>query len=634
MPTKNNTTNGVTASYQDLLDEVDRLRTQLAKTEAESSSWNRQLQAFSSSLHFGFWEWDEVAGRPIRFSTELSTIFGLSSDEFYQRCQCVDDYCQFIFKADLENYKRESRRVLQRTGDLENGNIFDYRIVLPNGDLRHVRELEFAEFDEASKAVKTYGVLQDITEFRETADALESSEQRYTHLLDQLNIGIQEEDYSNIKKVVDKIRFKGVDNIQEYLENHPLVLREMVASTSITRVNQALVDIHEAGTKEAFIADDDDLSGWWDAEWVEFYAREIDALSSSKQHFEIDRIDTKLDGTHFMTRSITTIVKGHEDDWKRVVTIIEDITDRKKNELELIEAKTLAEKASQAKSEFLSSMSHELRTPLNAILGFSQLFQYEGDLNDKHKSNALEINRAGKHLLKLIDEILDISRIEAGEAEIFIEPVSLANVIGDSLSWVDKLAASCEVELKIDLSVLDNVQVQADVIRLKQVFLNLLTNAVKYNKKGGCVYLSIENPANEVIRVGVSDTGPGIEESKWDDLFQPFKRLGAEFGSTEGTGIGLVITRQLVELMGGELNVESTSGVGSTFWVELNLAEFQGDEDSDDAEQAGGQAGEQPPALNMARPYILVAEDNPVNRALLESQMEVLGLKQIMRKTE
>ncbi len=588
--------------------------------------WNTQLESFSSTLHFGFWEWDEVANRPIRFSGSLGSIFGLSNDELYDRCQSFVDYHQFIFKGDLAHYKREARRVFDKTGELENGHIFEYRIVLPDGDLRQVRELEIGEFDDNGNAVKTYGVIQDITEFRETADALESSEERYTYLLDQLNIGIQEEDYSYIKKVVDKLKFKGVDNIQEYLENHPLILREMVTGTSVTRVNQALVDIHEADSKEAFIAEEANLSSWWDAEWVEFYAREIDALSRDERHFEIDRIDTKLDGSHFMTRSITTIVKGHEDDWKRIITIIEDITDRKKNESDLIEAKTMAEEASQAKSEFLSSMSHELRTPLNAILGFSQLFQYDGDLTDKHKSNALEINRAGKHLLILIDEILDISRIEAGEADISIEPISLSSIISESLSWIEKLAASREVELKIDLSVLGNVLVQADSMRLKQVFLNLFTNAVKYNNKPGSVYLNLEYPGHGRIRIGICDTGQGIDESKWDDLFQPFKRLGAEFGSTEGTGIGLVITRQLVELMGGELRVESTLDVGSTFWVELNLAEIQDDEHPDLA-QTSDQTSETLPTLTLANPYILIAEDNPVNRVLLESQMEILGFE-------
>ena len=623
---KNNIINNANIPYQELLDEVARLQAKLAQTEAELNSWNRQLRAFSHGLHFGFWEWDVVADRPIRFSSELGNIFGLSGEEIYCRCQCISDYYELIYPGDLAHYKRESRLVLEHADKYRDGHIYDYRIVLPNGALRFVRELQFVDVDAEGRAVKSFGAIQDITEFRETSDALELSEKRYTFLLDQLNLGIQEADYSYIKKVVDKLKFKGVDNIREYLQNHPLVLREMVSGTTITNVNQALVDIHEADSKEAFITEENNLNSWWDAEWVEFYASEIDALSRNQRHIEIDRIDTKIDGSLFMTRSITTIVKGHEDDWKRVIIIIEDITERKRSETELFEAKTLAEKSSQAKSEFLSSMSHELRTPLNAILGFSQLFQYDGDLSAKHKSNALEINRAGMHLLALINEILDISRIEAGEAEISIEPVSLSNVIGDCLSWVEKLAASREVELNIDLSMLGDILVQADLVRLKQVFLNLLTNAVKYNRKGGTVYLTVDDRSDEIIRVGVCDTGLGIDESKWDDLFQPFKRLGAEFGNTEGTGIGLVITRQLVELMDGKLEVESSHNIGSVFWVELSLAELS-DNKRPDPDSTSDETDEQTPALSMDDPYILIAEDNPVNRALLESQMEVLGFE-------
>ncbi len=307
-----------------------------------------------------------------------------------------------------------------------------------------------------------------------------------------------------------------------------------------------------------------------------------------------------------------------------MITIHEDITDRKNAEIALIEAKIQAEQANQAKSEFLANMSHELRTPLNAILGFSQLFTYDRDLSEQHLANATEINRAGKHLMSLIDQILDLSRIEAGESDVSLEPVSLTAVLSDSLRWVAPLASSREIKVEYDASMFVDLDVVADSIRLKQVFLNLLTNAIKYNSTGGRVCVIREDADAGFLRIGIRDTGPGISAAKLKELFQPFNRLGAEFSGVEGSGIGLVITRQLVGLMKGKLDIDSSPGEGSTFWVTIELASSRdpfgvlGPPVSATAEIT------QP---NSAALRILVAEDNLINQELMAAQLRILGYR-------
>lgn len=620
MTAKSTPTTGSVSIEQQLRDEIETLKGQLAESRASIDTQKFYRLELSKMLKLGFWEWDENTNRPIGYSVEVADLLGIDITELEKSYDHPEAFKHLVHPDDLENYEANiSPRFVLEAGE---AHVFDYRIIPADGEVRYLREYELGVFDEDGKLDSSFGMLQDVSENQGVVDAMKESEERYHSLFAQMPLGVQEEDYSEVKKFVDKLLFQGEQDIEAYLFEHPHILRKLVEQTRITNVNETLLDLHDANSKEAFLASEENIDDWWDLQWCEYYAAEFAALAGDTKIYEAERIDSKVDGTYFETRSIVSLVRGYEDTWERVITIHEDISARKQAEAALIEAKNHAELANQAKSEFLSSMSHELRTPLNAILGFSQLFTYDRNLSEEHLANANQINRAGKHLMSLIDQILDLSRIEAGESNVSLEPVKLKRVLSDCVKWVTPLAQERDITINFDVDQFVKVNVVADMIRLKQVFLNLLTNAVKYNHVGGRITVIYDAVDDGLLRVGIRDTGVGISAEKLKEVFQPFNRLGAEFSGIEGTGIGLVISRQLVDLMHGELNIESEVEVGSTFWVSLQLAPSL-------AEVSDAQVVELPRDFRIevagGHSRILVAEDNPINQELMAAQLNVLG---------
>jgi signal transduction histidine kinase len=283
--------------------------------------------------------------------------------------------------------------------------------------------------------------------------------------------------------------------------------------------------------------------------------------------------------------------------------------------LELETARSVAEKANLAKSDFLSSMSHELRSPLNAILGFAQLMESELPPPTRlQKEGIAQILQAGWHLLRLINEILDLARIESRQMAMSVEPVSLAEVLSECQGMIEPQAK--QRGIKLAFPVPDTpLFVLADRTRLKQVLINLLSNAVKYNVSEGTIEAICSKGAQGCLRISIKDSGAGLSAEQLDQLFQPFNRLGQEDGTEEGTGIGLVVAKQLVELMGGTIGVESTVGAGSVFWFELvSVSEPL---PSIGSAVAAASSRQSAPHIGRVR-TLLYIEDNPVNMKLVE----------------
>jgi len=255
----------------------------------------------------------------------------------------------------------------------------------------------------------------------------------------------------------------------------------------------------------------------------------------------------------------------------RTLGTVQDITARRAMEDELRASKERAEEASKAKSEFLSCMSHELRTPLNAILGFAQLLKLKDAevLSEESAAYVDDIAQAGAHLLGLVTDILELSRIEAGSVKVQLEPIDLGEAIAGATTLVQPDCADREIALHLGDSIGISEQIAADPMRLRQVLINLLSNGIKYNAIGGTVHIDVKDVGGDLLRVSISDEGPGIPADRQDELFEPFNRLNFEKSGIDGVGIGLAISKGLVEMMGGRIGVESSEGKGSTFWVEF-----------------------------------------------------------------
>jgi len=288
---------------------------------------------------------------------------------------------------------------------------------------------------------------------------------------------------------------------------------------------------------------------------------------------------------------------------------------------ELVDARDAAEFANKAKSQFLSQMSHELRTPMNAILGFTELLHTDSatPLNADQKECTTEILRAGRHLLDLINDVLDLAKVEAGKLSLSKEPTRLGEVFHDCLDMIRPLADQRSIQISQNCAGLDDILVLADRTRLKQVLINVLSNAVKYNRDEGRIDIDCRVSGGR-LHLGVRDTGLGINTEDIQRLFQPFERFGPARKTQEGTGIGLALSQCLIELMGGRITVESISGVGSTFWIELDLLPS--------LDHAGG---ERPPAVAalgdtsyLDGRCVLYVEDNPTNLHFMRALFNTL----------
>ena len=342
--------------------------------------------------------------------------------------------------------------------------------------------------------------------------------------------------------------------------------------------------------------------------------RELEAASADGR-FEVEGWRMRKNGSLFWANVVVTAIRDQLGNLRGFAKLTRDLTVRRQVEAVLTNAKSVAEKANLAKSEFLSGMSHELRSPLNAILGFAQLMESDSSPpTPAQKDSIAQILQAGWYLLKLINEILDLAKIESGNVSLSPEPMALDEVMIECQGMIEPQVQQRGIRItfpQFDIPYF----VKADRTRVKQVICNLLSNAIKYNREQGLVEVKCTTCTPGRIRVSIKDTGAGLPPEKLAQLFQPFNRLGQEAGAEEGTGIGLVVAKKLVELMGGVIGVESSVGVGSVFWFELNSADAP--ELSVEGAEPIAPAESQLQSGTRLR-TVLCIEDNPANLKLIE----------------
>ena len=359
--------------------------------------------------------------------------------------------------------------------------------------------------------------------------------------------------------------------------------------------------------------------------WIEDAAAELDFIRAANTNIEIrsgicfpliieDDVFAVME--FYTPNKITNSPQELQATLTNIGIQLGRVIERANAEKNILDAKQEAEKANHAKSDFISSMSHELRTPLHAILGFSQILGFDdkkNPLTEIQKENLSHISKAGNHLLELINKVLELATIEAGKLSLNPTAVNTRQLVDECVSFTMMLAEKRNITLK-DNTVDSTPIIWADPLRSKQALLNLLSNAVKYNCESGTIWLNAEQLNASMLRISVTDTGAGITKEKISEVFQPFNRLGADKSEVEGTGIGLSITKQLVENMGGAIGFKGNDGKGSTFWIDLPIAK----------EQPLQQSHQDTTVVDLniitdKEQLLLYVEDNPSNLALMEN---------------
>lgn len=524
----------------------------------------RQSQVYAN---IGTWDWNIQTG-DLYWSERIAPLFG------YLEGKLETTYENFLNAVHPDDRQQVIDAV---AACVEAGRPYEieHRCVWPSGEIRWLLERGDVVRDAGGRPLHMLGVVQDITDrkaaelaLRENRERLQEA-QRIAHLghwvaeLDSGSLYWSDEVY----RIFGQTPGEYVPNVDRF---HAMVHPDDAALVRESERRAATSGVHDVVHR--IVRPSGEIR----------YVREL-----AETAFDDQGVPLRLIGT------------------------VQDITALKETELQLITAKEAAERANRAKSEFLSSMSHELRTPMNAILGFSQLLESEPDLAPVHGEYVGEILKAGFHLLELINEVLDLATIEAGHLSLSLEPVSCAEVISECIEMMMPLASRNRIELHWQDC--PGVYLHADRVRLKQVLINLLSNAIKYHHPGGQVQVRVVRKDAARVRVMVQDNGPGIPPERQGALFQPFQRLGAEGGVVEGTGIGLVLSKRLVEAMRGRIGCDSRVGEGSLFWVELPVAECEAlpEEDAAVADQ-----------IDSAEPRpesrVLYIEDNPANLRLMQ----------------
>jgi PAS domain S-box-containing protein len=504
----------------------------IARDISERKKIERRLRENEERLNLalragqiGIWEWD-IRSDVFTWGETASARYGLPPGTGPHN---RETFLKLVHPEDRD------RVALEADAAVEHGTTLDteFRVVWPDRSIHVIAAQARLHRDEADRPARLLGVGSDISRRWTAEQEARESAERYRSLMEGVPVGVY-------RRTADG----------RYLE-----------------ANEALVRMFRFPDREAFM----------NVNAADLYLdpsemNQVMALLERDGVATFETKDRRYDGSVICTRTNSRAIKDITGRITAVEGIVEDIDAQTRMAEEERKARD-AEAANLAKSEFLSRMSHELRTPLNAILGFSQLLDMDDALTAEQRENVGDILHAGRFLLELINEILDISRVDSERLHLSLEPVAVWEAVQETLRLIDPAAARAGVALAFEEAGSAGKCIAADQQRLKQVLLNLLTNAVKYNHRGGTVTITCTDVPGARLRINIHDTGPGIPSEKIHRLFSPFDRLDAEQTGVEGTGLGLTLSKRLVEAMGGLVGVESIPGEGSTFWVEFARVE-------------------------------------------------------------
>lgn len=556
---------------------------QRKRAERDAELFKERLRRGQIFANIGTWEWDIKTGE-LFWTERIAALFGYPHGELETS---YDNFLAAIHQDDRQSVIDAVNACVEYNTLYE----IEHRVVWPDGTVRWLLERGATVRDTDGKALSMLGVVQDIDKRKrlelkliESENHLRESKERFAFAVEGAGDGIWDWRIPSGEMLLSA-NYEGMlgyatgaltPTVQTWVASvHP---------DDLPRVQQNLQDYLE--------------------DKAPTYVVELRLLCQD-------------DSYKWVLCRGTVVERDASGKPVRMIGIHSDISEQKMAQTALEKSRLDANRANQAKSEFLASMSHELRTPMNAILGFAQILEYDDQLNADQHDNVAEILKGGHHLLELINEVLDLAKIESGGVQLSLEPVDLAALAQDCSRLIEPLAAKRHISLALDVP--PGTSVRADRTRLKQVLLNLLSNAVKYNREAGNVRLSVAPAAALCWRIVVTDTGPGIAPERIAELFQPFNRLDAEHSDVEGTGIGLTISRRLMEMMGGAIGVDSQPGVGSTFWIELPTAQTSAIAQTADIKGAAAA-----PGTSQQVQCVLCIDDNPVNLKLLA---QMLGLR-------
>jgi hypothetical protein len=497
-----------------------------------------RLQRSQTFANIGLWDWN-IQTNDVYWSEQIPALFGFEP--------AAQDGFQGLFHAvNPKDRLRLKRRIEQC---LQNKSSCDEEFQVSTVQQSRWLQLRSTIIDDnPNESQRMLGVVLDITHLKQAELIQKRARDDVQAIIDSLCALICVVDQHGIVKSVNR---SWLHHAQAFISfNQPM----------------------QVGINYLAICDQLGAEGRLDMQRLATGIRDV--LMTSQRGFETEICNRQDEHESYYLIRITPL-QGASGDDPRVVISHQNITENRRIEADLRQAKETAERANQAKSDFLSSMSHELRTPMNAILGFAQLLEQDPVLDQDQRENVHEILQAGEHLLELINDILDLAKIESGKVELTIEPLLLQTIVNECQTLLEPLAAAKNIRLIVhDFK---EIGILADRVRIKQVLINLLSNAIKYNTIDGHVEFSYTQNTSKTdwIRITVTDNGPGLAPEQIEHLFEPFTRFVKDDTKIEGTGIGLAVSRRLIEAMGGQIGVSSELGLGCQFWIDLPITRLQ-----------------------------------------------------------